>query len=51
MQKAIDGKRLFESNATSIPGYVKVPRIEEAFEAYDCRQLPLIRFLIFCAMI
>ena len=34
---AVDGKRFLESNASSIPGtyfrlgYVKVPRIEEAF--------------------
>jgi hypothetical protein len=36
---AVDGKRLFDSNTSSIPGtyfrlgYVKVPRIEEAFDS------------------
>ena len=29
--RAVDGKRFVESNATSIPGYVDFPRIEEAF--------------------
>ena len=37
--RAVDGKRFLESNASSIPGiyfrlgWVKVPRIEEAFDS------------------
>ena len=37
--RAVDGKRFLESNASPIPetyfrlGYVKVPRIEEAFDS------------------
>ena len=48
---AVDGKRLLESNASSIPGtyfrlgYAKVPKIEEAFDQGTFyRQLPLIPF-------